>query len=242
MDRGRYHLPVLRLRTQVGATRVRSARQRHPDHAVAHRAANALSCRRPDKPSGRRGSQRFRGNQRKRKFVKRFRNVISGGRSGVFAVNWGRSPRSAGRYWVRACRGSALAREPGGGVRRCARSRPGAPALDVVQAGLGSLQRSTGLVRGPGRGRGSCPGFPARWSSTSRRARSPRGEMAWGGRAAAAGLCRVRPGLGAVMRSSRGDGRARRRRSGRPSGCRARSATRSTAAATRRRPRGPAPA
>jgi hypothetical protein len=45
MDRGRYHLPVLRLRTQVGATRVSSARQRHPDHAVAHRAATALTCR-----------------------------------------------------------------------------------------------------------------------------------------------------------------------------------------------------
>jgi hypothetical protein len=40
-----YHLPVLRLRTQVGATRVRSARQWHPDHTVAHRAANALTCR-----------------------------------------------------------------------------------------------------------------------------------------------------------------------------------------------------
>ena len=44
------------------------------------------------------------------------------------------------------------------------------------------------------------------------------------------------------MRPWRGGGRAGRRRSGRPSGCRARSATRSSAAATRRRPRGPVPA
>lgn len=37
-------------------------------------------------------------------------------------------------------------------------SRPGAPALYVAQAGLGSLQRSTGLVRGPGRAGGAAPG------------------------------------------------------------------------------------
>jgi hypothetical protein len=41
----------------------------------------------------------------------------------------------------------ALAGAAGRGMRHCARPRPGAPALDVAQAGLGSPQRSTGLVR-----------------------------------------------------------------------------------------------
>ena len=68
----------------------------------------------------------------------RWRGLVVG--VGCFAA-CGRAPWRAGR------------------ARRCgaARTRPGAPALDVVQAGLGSLQRSTGLVRGPGRGREELP-------------------------------------------------------------------------------------
>ena len=74
-------------------------------------------------------------------------------RPGVFAqvAGW-----FGGTAWWRACWRATWLVGPGAGVRR-ARARPGAPALDVAQAGLGSLQRSTGLVRGPGRGRGELP-------------------------------------------------------------------------------------
>jgi len=47
-----------------------------------------------------------------------------------------------------------------------------APARAGARAGL-LRQRSTGLVRSPGRPGESCPWFGTRWSSTWRRARSP---------------------------------------------------------------------
>ncbi len=63
-----------------------------------------------------------------------------------------------------AGRSAGMLRAPAaGGAGACwragsTRRRPGAPALDVAQAGLGSLQRSTGLVRSPGQvGRGELP-------------------------------------------------------------------------------------
>jgi hypothetical protein len=121
------------------------------------------------------------GNQRKGALVNRFRDVISEAELAGCCCVLGLFALVAEPVRGIACPTGMLARTLAGGWASgcgaaCACARPGAPALDVAQAGLGSLQRSTGLVRGPGRAGGSCPGFPARWSSTSRRARSPR----WG--------------------------------------------------------------
>jgi len=188
--------------------------------------------------------RRFRGNQRKRKFVKRFRDLISAVELRVCAAPCWRLPRwglVVGLGRLRACWRAPWLVQPGAGMRRSARRRPGAPALDVVQAGSGSLQRSTGLVRGPGRAGGAALGFrrggPRRLGGLA----PPSGKGLWSLRGPLLACAWLAAGP-AVMRPWRGRGRARRRRSGHPSGCRARSATRSSAAATRRRRRGIAPA
>ena len=107
-------------------------------------------------------TSRFRGNQRKGRFVKWFRDAISAVDLRGFAATCRCLPRWRGWSGGRPGCGHAGGRpglRSGAWVRRGARTRPGAPALDVVQAGLGSLQRSTGLVRGPGRAGGAALGF-----------------------------------------------------------------------------------
>ena len=175
---------------------------------------------------------RFRGDQRKRGLsslpvAARFLVVCAGGggggEDGLVRGHAGGRPGKRGR-----------AAE----MRRCARTRPGAPALDVVQAGLGSLQRSTGLVRGPGRAGGTALGLRRGGPQRPGGLAPPWGNGLWCSRGPLL-ACAWLAAWPAVMRPWRGGGRVRRRRSGHPTGCRAPSATRSSAAATRRTPHGP---
>ena len=187
-------------------------------------------------------TSRFRGNQRKGRFVNRFGDVISTGWPESFCYE-----RVCLLRWRGWSSGWAVCGHAGGRpgergraaeMRRCAGAARGSCARRS-SSGLGVPAAFNRAGEGPRAGRGELP-----WVSgevvlnVQAGSLPPWGNGLWCSRGPLL-ACAWLAAWPAVMRPWRGGGRARRRRSGHPIGCRAPSATRSSAAATRRTPHGP---